>query len=76
MPLPISMESVQSSAKDILVDTKIDPTIRVKNLTDTEISKIQDYINDHFIVEGELQRIVTGNIKRLRDINSYRGIRT
>jgi small subunit ribosomal protein S13 len=62
-------------AKDTLADTKIDPTIRVKNLTDAEISKIQDYINGHFIVEGELQRIVTGNIKRLRDINSYRGIR-
>jgi len=62
-------------SKDILDTTKIDPTIRVKNLTDAEIGKIQDYINEHFIVEGELQRIVTGNIKRLRDINSYRGIR-
>ena len=62
-------------AKDTLSNTKIDPTIRVKNLTDSEIGKIQEYINDHFIVEGELQRIVTGNIKRLRDINSYRGLR-
>jgi small subunit ribosomal protein S13 len=62
-------------AETTLADTKIDPTVRVKDLTDSEISKIQDYINDHFTVEGELQRIVTGNIKRLRDINSYRGIR-
>ncbi|HUY53451.1 MAG TPA: 30S ribosomal protein S13 [Candidatus Dormibacteraeota bacterium] len=62
-------------SQTILGDTKIDPTIRVKNLTDSEISKIQDYINDHYMVEGELQRIVTGNIKRLRDINSYRGTR-
>jgi small subunit ribosomal protein S13 len=62
-------------ANDILVETKIDPTIRVKNLTDSEISKIQDYINANYIVEGELQRIVTGNVKRLRDINSYRGTR-
>jgi small subunit ribosomal protein S13 len=44
-------------------------------LTDGEISKIQDVINDKYTVEGELQRIVTTNIKRLRDIKSYRGER-
>ena len=63
------------TSQDILGEAKIDSTIRVKNLTDTEISKIQEVINSKYIVEGELQRIVTGNIKRLRDINSYRGIR-
>lgn len=62
-------------SKDILAEAKVDPTVRVKNLTDSEISKIQDIINDKYTVEGELQRIVTGNIKRLRDINSYRGLR-
>jgi len=62
-------------SKDILAAAKIDPTVRVKNLTDTEVSRIQDIINDKYIVEGDLQRIVTGNIKRLRDINSYRGLR-
>ncbi|HUC95433.1 MAG TPA: 30S ribosomal protein S13 [Candidatus Saccharimonadia bacterium] len=62
-------------AGQILTNVKVDPTVRVKDLTDAEISKIQDYINEHFIVEGELQRIVTGNIKRLRDIGSYRGLR-
>ncbi len=62
-------------AKDILEVAKIDPTVRVKELTDTEVSRIQDVINDKYIVEGDLQRIVTGNIKRLRDINSYRGLR-
>ena len=62
-------------SKDILVAAKIDPTVRVKDLTDTEVSRIQDIITDKFIVEGDLQRIVTGNIKRLRDINSYRGLR-
>jgi small subunit ribosomal protein S13 len=60
---------------DILAATKVDGTIRVKNLTDAETSKIQDYINTHLTVEGELQRIVSGNIKRLKDINAYRGLR-
>lgn len=60
---------------DILVATKVDPTVRVKNLTDEEISRIQDFINEHYTVEGELQRIVAGNIKRLKDINAYRGMR-
>ncbi len=62
-------------SSDILEAAKIDPTVRVKDLTDTEVSRIQDIINDKYIVEGDLQRIVTGNIKRLRDINSYRGLR-
>ncbi len=60
---------------DILAKAKVEPTVRVKNLTDTEIQRIQDIINENHIVEGELQRIVTGNIKRLKDINSYRGMR-
>ena len=60
---------------DILDRAKIDPTIRVKNLNDGEVSKIQDIINADYVVEGELQRIVTGNIKRLKDIKSYRVIR-
>jgi len=63
------------SGLDILSTAKIDPTVRVKNLTDAEVSRIQDVINEKYIVEGELQRIVAGNIKRLKDINSYRGLR-
>ena len=63
------------TSSDILTAAKIDKTVRVKNLTDSEISKIQDVINDTLTVEGELQRIVSGNIKRLKDINAYRGIR-
>ena len=65
----------QKSSYDILKEAGVEPTIRVKDLTDTEISKIQDVISAKFIVEGELQRIVNGNIKRLKDIKSYRGLR-
>ena len=60
---------------DILSEAKIDPTVRVKDLNDAEISRIQDIINANYTIEGELQRVVTANIKRLRDINSYRGLR-
>lgn len=62
-------------AGDILIAAKVEPTVRVKDLTDAEISRIQDFINENYTVEGELQRIVAGNIKRLKDINAYRGMR-
>lgn len=63
------------TAGDILTAAKVEPTVRVKDLTDTEISRIQDVINETLTVEGELQRIVTTNIKRLREIRAYRGER-
>ena len=62
-------------AGTILELAKVDPTTRVKNLTETEISKIQDVINADYTVEGELERVVAGNIKRLKEIKSYRGER-
>ena len=63
------------TAKTILEVAKIDPTTRVKQLTDDEIGRIQGVIDNQFTVEGDLQRIVSTNIKRLKDINSYRGLR-
>ncbi|HLC91862.1 MAG TPA: 30S ribosomal protein S13 [Candidatus Saccharimonadales bacterium] len=63
------------TSQDILSTAKVEPTVRVKNLTDAEVSRIQEVINEKYTVEGELQRIVTGNIKRLKDINAYRGLR-
>jgi small subunit ribosomal protein S13 len=63
------------SAADILTAAKVEPTVRVKDLNDTEISRIQEVINNGYTVEGELQRIVSGNIKRLKDIGAYRGLR-
>ena len=63
------------TAETILEYAKIERTVRVKDLTDAEIGRIQEYINEHLVVEGELQRVVNGNIKRLKDIGSYRGLR-
>lgn len=65
----------KKNAAEILEKSKIDPTVRVKDLTDAEVGKISDIVSNDYIVEGELQRIVTGNIKRLKDINAYRGLR-
>jgi len=65
----------RKTAADILAAAKVEPTVRVKDLTDAEVARIQDIINEKYTVEGELQRIVTGNIKRLKDIKAYRGIR-
>lgn len=63
------------TARTILERAKVEATTRVKNLTDAEIARIQDVINADYTVEGEMQRIVSGNIKRLKDIKSYRGQR-
>lgn len=63
------------TSESILAVAKVEPTVRVKDLTDAEVSRIQDEINANYTVEGELQRIVAGNIKRLKEINSYRGLR-
>ena len=65
----------RKTSHTILGVAKVEPTVRVKDLTDAEIGRIQDIINEKYTVEGELQRIVAGNIKRLKDINSYRGMR-
>ncbi len=63
------------TSADILARANVPPTSRVKNLTESEISNIQDVINEHYTIEGELQRVVSTNIKRLKDINAYRGLR-
>ena len=63
------------TSNDILAAAKVEPTVRVKDLTEVEIGRIQEIINTKYTVEGELQRIVVGNIKRLKDIGSYRGLR-
>jgi len=63
------------TSSTILTAAKVEPTVRVKDLTDAEIARIQEIINEKYLVEGELQRVVSGNIKRLKDIKAYRGLR-
>ncbi len=63
------------AADDIITKAKVEPTVRTKDLTDAEISRIQDVINENYMVEGDLHRVVTANIKRLKEIKSYRGDR-
>lgn len=65
----------QKSAYDILAKANVEAVTRVKDLTDAEIGRIQDVLGADYVVEGELQRLVSGNIKRLKEIKSYRGQR-
>ncbi len=59
----------------ILAAAKIEPTTRVKDLTEAEEQKLRDVIDKNYVVEGDLQRLVSNNIKRLKDVNAYRGLR-
>ena len=62
-------------ASSILAAAKIEPTTRVKDLTETEEQKLREIIDRDYTVEGDLQRLVTNNIKRLKDIKCYKGTR-
>lgn len=62
-------------AGQILEKAKIDPTTRVKDLSEEQLKRLREIIDSDYIVEGDLQRVVSNNIKRLKDINSYRGLR-
>jgi len=62
-------------AKSILAAAKIEPTTRVKDLTEAEEQRLREVIDTNYTVEGDLQRQVTNNIKRLKEVNSYRGLR-
>jgi small subunit ribosomal protein S13 len=64
-----------TTSRQILEAVNVDPTTRVKDLTERELDSIRSEIDKNYTVEGDLQRVVTGNIKRLRDISTYRGIR-
>jgi small subunit ribosomal protein S13 len=62
-------------AQEILEATDVNPDIRVKDLSDNDISKMRDYISGNYTVEGDLRRQVQMNIKRLIEIGTYRGLR-
>ena len=64
----------RTTSKAILAEAKIEPTTRVKDLTEADEQKLNDIISK-YTVEGDLKRLVTNNIKRIKDINSYKGLR-
>ena len=65
----------RKSANDILAKTGVDPDKRAKDLTEDEIAKLRDVIENAYTVEGDLRREVALNIKNMVEINCYRGIR-
>jgi small subunit ribosomal protein S13 len=64
-----------TTSQKILTETGVSFDTRVKDMTDDEVRKISDYINEHLMVEGDLRRETALNIKRLQEIGCYRGIR-
>ena len=64
-----------TTSKKILADTGVDPDVRVKDLTEDDLSKLRDYIQENLKVEGDLHREVSQNVKRLMEIGCYRGLR-
>ena len=64
-----------TTSQKMLAEVGINPDTRVKDLSETEISKLRDYIEHNLKVEGDLRREVSLNIKRLTEIGCYRGVR-
>ena len=64
-----------TTSKKILAETGVDPDIRVRDLGEEDLAKLRDYINNNLLVEGDLHRERTQNIKRLMAIGCYRGLR-
>ena len=64
-----------SSAKRILAEANVDPDTRVRDLTDEEVKRLSAVINETQVVEGDLRREIALNIKRLKEIGCYRGMR-
>ncbi|MBP3940235.1 MAG: 30S ribosomal protein S13 [Christensenellaceae bacterium] len=64
-----------STSKKIIAETGVNPDIRGKDLSEEDAGKIRDYIENHLLVEGDLRREVSLNIKRLVDIGCHRGVR-
>jgi small subunit ribosomal protein S13 len=65
----------RTRAKEILEQTGVNPDLRVRDLTDEDVGKLAAVLTESYKVEGDLRREVSGNIKRLMDINCYRGMR-
>ena len=65
----------QPTATKICKETGVDPDLRVKDMSEDDTAKLREYIDKHIIVEGDLRRRVTLDIKRLVEIGCYRGVR-
>lgn len=78
-PVHISLTYIygigRTKSRETVNAVGLDPQTRVKQLTEDEISRVRDYIDRHFVVEGDLRREVNLNIKRLMEIGCYRGLR-
>jgi small subunit ribosomal protein S13 len=64
-----------STSQDILSETGINVNTRVKDLSEAEVNQLREFIDQNFVVEGDLRREVGLNIKRLQEIGCYRGLR-
>ena len=65
----------RSVANEILASVKIEKTTKIEKLLEADLDKIRDVIKENHVVEWDLRRLVAGNIKRLQEINCYRGQR-
>jgi small subunit ribosomal protein S13 len=65
----------QTTATNIVAATGVDPDVRVRDLSEDDVSKLRDYIDRNVMVEGDLRRTTALNIKRLGEISCYRGVR-
>lgn len=63
------------SSQDLLKEAGISEDTRIKDLTEDEVSKLRQLIEDNYLVEGDLRREIALNIKRLKEIGCFRGIR-
>ncbi|ACU93874.1 SSU ribosomal protein S13P [Cryptobacterium curtum DSM 15641] len=64
-----------TTSQKILAETGVDPDTRVRDITEEDLTKIRDYVNENLSVEGDLHREVSQNVKRLMEIGCYRGLR-
>ncbi len=65
----------RTAANDILNKVGIDKTTKIETISEEDLDKIRSEIKANHVVEGDLRRLVAGNIKRLQEINCYRGQR-
>lgn len=63
------------TSEEILKATEVDPSIRVRDLDEAQVTRLREYIDRNYMVEGDLRRDINMNIKRLMEIGCYRGLR-